>query len=243
MNDLKKKLSRIIYEDYQNWFADRNLPLRCSKGCADCCSVNVKITAIEGEMIYDFIQDSGREQWFTGVLTSPVNNEKIHLTTNGFAKACLDGDGHIPQEVKGRGQCPFLVDKTCAIYEARPFSCRCFVSTVNCASGSSAAIPSLVLSASTVMMQVLEHIGQREYWGNMQDVLIALSDLPAHKSVRKNLPGQSLEMQARARLLSGQPIPGFLIEDKEYAEITDLLGIIFNRSVNGKRVEDILNGS
>ncbi len=241
MNDLKKKLSRIICEEYQNWFVGLNLPLKCSRGCADCCSVNVKVTATEGELIYDFILANGREQWFAGVLAMPVDNEKIHLTTNGFAKACIDGNDDIPQEIKGRGQCPFLVDKTCAIYEVRPFSCRCFGSTVNCTSGGSAEIPALVLSASTVMMQLLEHVGQREYWGNLRDVLIGLSDLPAYRPVR-TLSDQSLEMQARARLLSGQPIPGFLIEDKESSAITDLLGIIFNRTVNGKRVEDILNG-
>ena len=238
---LKKKLTQLIRDAYQEWFTSRLLPLQCGPGCASCCSVNVKISSIEGEMIYDFIVNKGQEEWFASRLSRPSATEKIHATTNDFAKSCLAGE---EQEVDtpAKGQCPFLEDDSCTIYEARPFSCRCFVSTVMCEKSSTAEVPALVLSASTVVMQLLEHVGQREYWGNLQDVLLALADLPAHKLVRKHLTNPSMEMQARARLLSGQPIPGFLLEDKEYAEIAGLLETIFNATIDEKRVEDILNG-
>lgn len=241
MSSLKNKLSLIVREEYQNWFASKNLSLKCDKGCAACCSVNVKITSIEGEMIYDFIVESGREEWFAGVLKQSCKSEKIHLTTNGFAANCLAGK-ETEVDTPGLGHCPFLMDGCCSIYEVRPFSCRCFVSTIGCGDQSTAEVPAIVLTASTVMMQLLEHVAQGEYWGNLQDVLIALSDLPKYRAIRKQVADTSLEMQARSRLLSALPIPGFLLDDKEYDDVMMLLEKIFNTTVDGRRVEDILNG-
>jgi Fe-S-cluster containining protein len=241
MSSLKRKLSLIIREEYKKWFAGQNISLKCDKGCAACCSVNVKITSIEGEMIYDFLQESGREEWFATVLKQPSQSEKLHLTTNGFAASCLAGEA-AEVDTPGLGHCPFLVDECCSIYEVRPFSCRCFVSTIGCGDQSTAEVPAIVLTASTVMMQLLEHVAQGEYWGNLQDVLVALSDLPKYKAIRKRMAGLSLELQARARLLKALPIPGFLLDDKEYGEVMTLLEKIFNTTVDGRRVEDILNG-
>lgn len=240
--NLKKKLTQIIRDTYQDWFIQQDIPLKCGAGCASCCSVNVKITSIEGEMIYEHIIAQGQEAWFAGLLSHPVEHEAIHLTTNGFAKACLAGEVDIPTETPAEGQCSFLVDERCSIYEARPFSCRCFVSKVACSTEHTAEVPALILSASTVMMQLLEHVAQREYWGNMQDVLLALSDLPAHKAIRQNMKDRALDMQGRARILSGEPIPGFLLDDSEYGAVMELLQAIFDTSIEGRRVEDILNG-
>ncbi|MDA3970424.1 MAG: YkgJ family cysteine cluster protein [Desulfobulbaceae bacterium] len=240
---LKKQLTHIIRREYQDWFESQGLPLQCGKGCATCCSVNVKTTSIEGELLYDFIREQGKEQWFADCLnTGQSGATPITQTTNGFAASCLAGEDVSGAEEPGRGRCIFLMGETCGVYEARPFSCRCFVSTVLCQSQSTAEVDQIVLTASTVVMQLLEHVAQREYWGNLQDVLLALSDLPPNKKVRQQLGGLSLETQARARLGSGQPIPGFLLDNKEYDTVMGLLATIFNRTIDGKRVEDILNG-
>lgn len=244
MGDLKKQLTLIIREEYQNWFASQNIPVKCTKGCAACCSVNVKITSIEGELIYDFIKEHSCEEWFAGLLNTVQSGEKVTQTTNDFAADCLAGKSSGVMESPGKGVCLFLEDnKTCSIYDVRPFSCRCFVSTVLCEETFIAEVEQTILTASTVIMQLLEHVGQKEYWGNLQDVLLALSDLPVNKPVRKYLTGShTLEMQARARVLSGKPIPGFMLDDKEYGIIMALLEKIFNRTIDSRRLEDILNG-
>lgn len=241
MSELKKQLTTIIRDEYKDWFLSRNIPLKCVKGCATCCSVNVKITSIEGELIYDFIKDNKKEEWFAHVLNKPQSLVKVKQTTNGFAKVCLSGEGSGLVDIPCKGQCPFLEDNNCTIYEVRPFSCRCFVSTVLCETAATAEVDQLILSASTVIMQLLEHVAHREYWGNLLDVLLSLSDLPDNKAVRKNL-NPSLDMQARARVISGEPVPGFLLDNEEYDVIMALVETIFNRTINGKRVEDILNG-
>ncbi len=239
---LKKQLTEIIREEYQKWFVAQNIATKCEKGCATCCSVNVKITSIEGEIIYDFIQEQGREEWFGTILNREQSTEKVKQTTNDFAKACLAGEEAVVQEKQGTGQCPFLQDNICSIYTVRPFHCRCFVSTVLCETQATAEVDQIVLTASTVMMQLLEHVAQKEYWGNLQDVLLSLSDLPGNKGVHKYITSRSMEMQARARVLSSQPIPGFLLDDEEYEIVMVLLEKIFNRTLDGRRVEDILNG-
>ena len=241
MSELKKQLTKIIRDEYQDWFASRNVSLKCEKGCATCCSVNVKTTSIEGELIYDFIKEHNREEWFAHVLNQPQSLVKVKQTTNGFAKACLSGELSAQVDVQCKGQCPFLKDTLCTIYEVRPFSCRCFVSNVLCDTEATAEIEQLILSASTVIMQLLEHVSHREYWGNLVDVLLALSDLPGNKAIKKHL-NLSIDMQGRARVVSSEPIPGFLLDNVEYNTIMALVEKIFNRTIDGKRVEDILNG-
>ena len=239
---LKKQLTEIIRDTYQDWFSARKLPLKCEKGCATCCSVNVKTTSVEGELIYDYIKDTKREQWFAEKLNGVVGTESLKRTTNGFAAICLAGEDVSEVDPVGGGQCPFLVEAMCLIYPVRPFSCRCFVSQISCQKQDTAEVEQIVLTASTVIMQLLEHVAQREYWGNLQDVLLALSDLPGHKNVQQCLNDRSHEAQARARLLSGQSIPGFLLDEVEYKVIMPLLEQIFNKTIDGKRIEDILNG-
>ncbi len=243
MSDLKKQLTHMIREEYQDWFTAQNVSMKCTKGCATCCSVNVKTTSIEGQIIYDNIKEFGKEQWFAGLLNNVQTGETLKQTTNGFAASCLAGQVDAGDEKPGTGSCLFLMENTCSIYAVRPFSCRCFVSTVFCQTQSTAEVDQLILTASTVVMQLLEHVAQREYWGNLQDVLLALSDLPGYKKVKQGLASRSLETQARSRLLSGQPVPGFLLDDKEYEPVMELLGSIFNKTIDGKRVEDILNGN
>jgi hypothetical protein len=166
----------------------------------------------------------------------------LKQTTNDFAASCLAGEDVAGVETFSKGKCPFIVDATCSIYAVRPFSCRCFVSTVVCLDKATAEVEQIVLTASTVIMQLLEHVSQREYWGNLLDVLLALSDVSANKKVQQYLANPSQALQARSRVLSGQPIPGFLLDDTEYDTVMGLLDSIFKERIDGKCVEDILNG-
>lgn len=92
------------------------------------------------------------------------------------------------------------------------------------------------------MNQLIEHVGQREYWGNMLDVLPSLLDISKYHSIAQKLQDQSIITTARARLLKAQPIPGFMIGKDEYEDVAPLIDAIFSQEFEGKTVEDLLNG-
>ena len=92
------------------------------------------------------------------------------------------------------------------------------------------------------MMQLIEHLGQKEYWGNMADVLLALCDIPINSKIAEKLVDPSRIMQARLRTHSARPLPGFLFTEEDEMKIRPLLQSIFTTEIGGKSIEDILNG-
>jgi len=235
---IKEAILLTIYDEFEKWSAP--VPRVCAKGCSSCCSQNVLITALEGERILDFIGERGLEQWFADrlqvSLSAPV------LTTNEYAASCLqklEVDELNPPPVS---PCPFLKDDYCTIYPVRPFACRCFLSEIRCHSEQAALQPNSYLAAATVMMQLIEHLGQNEYWGNMVDVLLALCDILKYKKFAALLPDPSLIIQARLRTRRARPLPGFLLLDEEREKISPLLQNIFSSRIDGRSIEDILNG-
>ncbi|WP_096635126.1 YkgJ family cysteine cluster protein [Clostridium cochlearium] len=97
----------------------------CSKSCSDCCCLYVECTAIEAELIRDYVQANfpkdDKEVFMNKVkellptIPSPYEiKENIKIAHNYLSKK-------IP--------CVFLSDeKTCMIYPVRPFNCRKFLS-------------------------------------------------------------------------------------------------------------------
>jgi hypothetical protein len=49
-------------------------------------------------------------------------------------------------------------------------------------------------------------------------------------------------MQGRMRTLTAKPLPGFLLSEEEGPKVAKLLESIFDTEVDGKRIEDVLNG-
>ena len=240
MPPLKEEILLSIYEAFGEWSA--GFSFACGKNCAACCSQNVTMTAVEGEAIHRLIRENGRESWLARNLQLKGETCRPRMTTNDFASACLGkGEDVQPEQYGNMSPCPFLENGCCQIYEVRPFSCRCFASEQRCLAGTSALLPEYYLSASTAVMQIIEHLGQGEYWGNMLDVLSALCDLPENRSVATLLP-PSFADQARVQLVKARPLPGFLLLEDEREKITPLLDAIFTRKVGGKTVESILNG-
>ena len=54
MIPMKEKTLLGIYEEFDKWV---NEDLACEKGCSTCCTQNVVITAVEGELIHRFIRE------------------------------------------------------------------------------------------------------------------------------------------------------------------------------------------
>lgn len=238
---MKHKILQSIYTSFDNWCTETQSQPACNKGCSSCCSQNVTITALEGEDILRYILSTGMVDQFATALLQADAACPPTFTTNDFAGACLDGRDVDPEIKTNRGICPFLTDNICTIYPARPFSCRLFISSTTCSTGSPAQVSDEYLEASTAVTQVIEHLGQKEYWGNMLDVLPAMLDIGEYREIAGKF-NQTLIIQARMRTLTAKPLPGFLLSEEEGPKVARLLEKIFDSEIDGRRIEDILNG-
>lgn len=236
---MKSKVLHIIYEIFAGWSHD--LPVACGPKCGCCCTRNVTITALEGEQILRFLMAEGLSDWFADILAADRKHRPATITTNDFALACLEGREAEPETAFPSSACPFLLENLCRIYPVRPFGCRLFVSTQSCSATQPAVVPDYYFEAATAATQLVEHLGQKEYWGNMLDVLPALLDIGEFRSIAVSLP-PSVSIEARLRTLTARPLPGFLLSEENGEKVSSLLEAVFGATVDGKPVEDILNG-
>lgn len=238
MVSLKERILLAIYDEFETWATQEKII--CKKGCRVCCTQNVTMAAVEGDLIHRHIRENGKMEWFAKKMQQKGVTRRPEMTTNGFAAACLQGDDVESGAYGNESGCPFLENDCCAVYEVRPFSCRCFVSEKKCIPGISAVISESYLAASTAVMQIIEHLGQGEYWGNMLDVLLALSDLPENRQYIGLLPASSAD-QGRAQVVKALPLPGFLFLEEDVEILGPLLQRIFAHKIEEKNIEDILN--
>jgi len=235
----KAAILNIIYDCYDQWM--RQSTVACRPACRTCCTQNVTITAVEGEEILDYARREGLGKWLGETLGNAAETEPSPMTTNQFAAACLCGQETEHTWPANRAPCPFLANDLCRIYEARPFVCRLFVSTNRCQPGGAATMPEGYAGVVSAICQVIEHLGQRQYWGNMADVLLALLARPEYEDIARTVAPQKIT-EARARLLVAEPLPGFLLDEREAALAAPLFDAIFQSEVDGKTVGAILNG-
>lgn len=198
-------------------------------------------TAVEGELIHRSIREQGGQEWFVARLQEKGITTRARMTTNEYAGFCLRGEDVVVEEGGSQLPCPFLDQDRCLVYEVRPFVCRSFASQETCRPGLSALLPPEYLAASIAVQQIIEHLGQGEYWGNLLDVLTALCDLPENKQCMTFLSPSFVE-QARVQLIKARPLPGFLLLEEESSQVAPLLQAIFSRKIGEKTVEEILNG-
>lgn len=230
----------IIYDTFADWTAGEQWA--CGKGCSSCCTQNVAITAAEGTKILDFVREHNMEEWLVERLQGDISPHRPHYTINTLAKACLEGREIAEEQRPGSLPCPFLTDGSCAIYMVRPFACRCFLSLHTCSPARPALISAEYLAAATAINQIIEHLGQRGYWGNMLDVLPALLKSSGPMAMRFR-EGAAAVTAARGHTLRSQPLPGFMLEADDHARVAPLLENIFAATIDGQTVEDILNGA
>lgn len=238
---MKKAAYQTIITEFDQW--GQQYERACSMGCSACCTENVTITALEGERILAFVIDRGMERWLAGRLRNPAPARRPQMTTNEFAHACINQRETDPGVNVSLAACPLLEDEVCRIYPVRPFACRCFISASRCSAVRPAQIDEHYLAASTAMLQLIEHLGQKEYWGNMVDVLLALLDISAYRPVAEALADPSRIMQGRLRTMTARPLPGFLVTEAEEERLRPLLQAIFATRIGDVTVEDILNGT
>ncbi|MBU1567539.1 MAG: YkgJ family cysteine cluster protein [Proteobacteria bacterium] len=236
---MKQQILYTIYDIFDQWNSD--IDKACNRGCSGCCTQNVTITAVEGEAILRYILAEGMSLWLAEKLASPRTHQAPQMTTNDFASICLEGKDNDPGDHYNLAVCPFLEKDLCKIYPVRPFGCRLFISKKTCSAVHPALVSDSYFEAATAVTQLIEHLGQKEYWGNMLDVLPALLDISEFREIADHL-STTLIMQARMQTLTAKPLPGFLLSEEHTDEVSPLLHSIFAAEVKGKKVEDILNG-
>lgn len=242
MSALREKLLCVIYEQFAQWALGNALGFACQKGCSTCCTQNVMITAGEGDLIHRFIHEQNLHSWFAESLRAKRKKQQALETTNELAEKCLSGKESSGKAAVAGAACPFLEKDSCRIYQVRPFMCRSFASVTTCLAGQAAELPEFYITATTAALQLIEHVGQGEYWGNMHDVLLALCDLKENEETAGLLDAPSMADQARARLTKARPLPGFLISAEEYDRVIPFISAVFNQKIGNKTVETILNG-
>ncbi len=242
--DRRQELLLALYSSFAQWQGALSLPFACQPGCAICCTRKVTMTAVEADLIRRFISASGHS-WPAAPAEAAMAPPLVTETTNEFAARCLHGtEGGEPEgEEEGEaGVCPYLAEDRCQIYEVRPFACRSFASLQKCRPGEAAQLPQFYLTAATAAQQLLEHVGQGGYWGNMHDLLLFLADTGEKRESGEPPLAAAIQEQARVRLRRARPLPGFLIGAEEYERVRPLIEHFFNKKIGGKLVEDILNG-
>lgn len=223
---VKKEVLNVIYR-HADWTSGSDIA--CRKGCAACCTQHVTMTTLEGEMIIEYLQATGRGEQVSRLLdTIHIPKSDSGMTTNRFARLCLNGR-EIPEHDDARHftPCFFLENDLCTIYPARPFGCRSFFSLKPCAENGSSEMRPVQVTLNTVFMQIIEHLDQGRPWGRMAAVLLSLC-APSGKPLPNLQPAE--------------PLPGFLVPPDEEQEITPYIDSLFQARIFDTTVEAVLNG-
>ncbi len=186
------------------------LAFACGPGCASCCTRNVTLTTGEGQLVLDFLRDTGRT---LPELPSDLVPLRPTLTTNGLAECYLAGR-EAPAESESPWlfePCFFLEEGRCSVYPVRPFACRSFVSTVNCGESGLAEAPDWLVTLTIVTNQLLESLDRGGCWGNLADILPFLDG------------GAGADSRLAARLLPNLPLPGLLVAPAEVRMVKNYL--------------------
>lgn len=175
--DLNIKLAALekIYRIYGDFAA--TLDVACRRYCSLCCTVNVTMTTLEGRKIAESLMPEEKRHLFEKIrCASSLQRFRPLETINMLAELCMEGEDLPEEDNAFQGECPLLIDNECAVYNERPFGCRCFISEQNCAESGSATVDDFVLTVNNIFLQVIEHIDAGGFSGNLTDVLLFLEN-------------------------------------------------------------------
>nr|NJM04649.1 hypothetical protein [Desulfobacula sp.] len=165
-------LLKRTYDLYHETLAGLDAEPVCREKCACCCTCNVTLTSLEAGFLMDSLGDEKKKDLLSRIEQKfPVARYIPRMTTNGFARLCME-DREVPEEENDPafGVCPLLEDDLCTVYEARPFGCRALLSEAHCGREGFARVPPLVLTLNTLFLQVIEHLDQDGFSGNLSDM-------------------------------------------------------------------------
>ncbi|MDJ0624612.1 MAG: YkgJ family cysteine cluster protein [Desulfocapsaceae bacterium] len=237
---MKTAILTAIYDHFDHWSSAWRFS--CRSGCSTCCTTRVTVTALEGRRILDFCHTNDRMEWLVGKLAIDYSLQPQAQTTNEFVAASLEDLDDMPSSHHSRNPCPFLEKAICTIYEVRPFSCRCFASTSPCNELNTATVDDDYLYGSTAAMQLIEHLGQFDSWGYLQDVLLLEIIRNDKYSFQFADQGKHLLEKLLPRLRRAQPLPGFVLPEAHKKIISSLIEPILSSQIGGYTIQEIFNG-
>jgi len=219
--DLKAKREALlqIYRLHEEFLAEQP-PAACRLQCSHCCTANVTLTTLEGDLIADYLTANDQADLLATLARNPkANRFRPRVTTNRLAQLCRQGQD-IPEEPidAAWGACPLLAEAQCPIYPARPFGCRAMVSQKVCSSLGSAVMDPLVLTANLVLLQTIEHIDRPGCTGNLADVLLLFAT-PNNRRLYRDC---SLGCEARG-LIANSPLDVLGIPPEHRVPLAPLL--------------------
>ncbi|WP_432735697.1 YkgJ family cysteine cluster protein [Maridesulfovibrio sp. FT414] len=105
--------------------------IKCGKGCSDCCHALFDLTLIEAIYVNHKFNDKYRGMERSEIMhRADVADRQVHKIKRRAYKASQAGTpaSEILKEVSmARVRCPLLKDENlCALYEARPLTCRIY---------------------------------------------------------------------------------------------------------------------
>ena len=220
MSQQRKLLEQLkgLYAVFEEFL--KPFELACGPACDGCCTCNVSLTTLEGLFILENLGLDDRKRMIGLIEAAPDQQFfRPRLTTNGIAAKCARGEEIADDpNVSAWGPCPLLSDGLCSIYGLRPFGCRCMVSRNRCTADGQAEMDELILSANTLMMQIIEHIDADGYSGNFTDVILCLAsgNYPSHQQITPTLASEY-------HLIGNRAIPALMIPPRHREKLKLLL--------------------
>lgn len=201
--DINTKLAILenlyrIYDEYA-----QTLDTQCRQYCDHCCTRNVTLTTLEGQLIINHLTPAESPGFFKAIENNADRNRFSPLVTiNKMADMCAKGQDPPDEDIDpAAGPCPVICDKSCPVYPVRPFNCRCMVSASDCGKTGYADMDELTLAVNNIFLQYVEHIDAQGLTGNFTDILLFLKDKENQTAYAQNRP-----LTSGNGLIANQPV-------------------------------------
>ena len=229
----KLDLIKVLKQVFDDFMAEE-YRMACGQGCAVCCTHNLTGTTLESWEMLEALEKAGRRDLLEKVKeTAKGKIYRPRLTLNTLAMYCLSHREPPSEEPEPEPQpCPLLEDSCCPIYEARPFTCRSMFSLKRCQAGQEAEIPQELISIVNTCMQMIEHMDAGGSYGNLLDLITALSD---EKKEGKYKNGEHLVIMG---VPPTKPVPGFLIPEEDTQTVNRFLKKLFEADCQGENFRE-----
>ena len=172
---LETKLAALeqIYALFEAHAAPK--PWACQEGCAHCCTCNVTLTTLEGVYLIRSLNPLAADLLDQVQARCRAPRYQPQITLNDFAWRCAHGHP-TPEEANDPqwGDCILLDQNLCRHYAARPFACRCMLSTQSCHQQGQASLDEFQLTLNHLFLQTIEHLDCPGKTGNLVDILLYL---------------------------------------------------------------------
>ena len=214
-----------IYDFFDQFL--KGTPLACKKGCSICCTTNVSMTTLEAQHIIA----SGllNDDLISRIKDAASRPHFVPSTTiNTSAAMCLS-ENEMPEESSPItfDPCPLLTSQgLCPIYEARPFSCRAMSSETLCTQGGEAYMAPFLVTVNLALYQILEHIDQAGWYGNMLDVLTLVLD-DEHEDRGKTAAAM------KGKVKTNRPLPCFIVPPDEVMRFKSFMRRLSKKQIGG----------